>query len=299
MSVLKEIPSFQYPAHKYADRLQRYFDTLAIDFTVGNNNQAYAAAIIAKLPYELLPILPAKASVKVILKCLTEFDGETDTLSSLVQSNAGVSDVPSLRFATQVSKLKATMDPNATDDIVKEIAWATVCNTLSATMRPFLCVMDIKRSPTDVQLKNIDKVYREISDNSEAKICATTSSEETNAEVACKTCAAVSSSSTRIEDRVAKLEQSMDKLLNMQENMCNTMNRGNGQLSNTYRPYNRGYYSQTSQGFNQRNASFYGNNHPRFNMSHYPQQGYNSAAGPGYNRQQKEGNGRNTRDNLN
>lgn len=231
MATVKDLPPFSYPAYKYAHRLTIYFEVLEFDILDIKNkdiSKQYAAAITSKLPFELLTILPTKPDLTAVLKCLTDFDSERDTISSIIHSSGKCNATPSLQFHTQYAKLRSVMDVKVDDDSVKEFAWGTVLSTLPSGIRQVVCVLGVKRFPGSDQMERIDAAFFETCDTpggSEKTVFAVDS------------CNAVSKTPSW-EDRIGRLESQMERLITVSErNACSSGNNSHAGNSATVCKY--------------------------------------------------------------
>ena len=234
MSAIKEVPSFSYPAYKYAQRLQTFFSVLEVDTGNAANIKKYGSAIIARLPNELLSCLPTKPTIDSLIESLTKFDSDRDTLSSAIASGGTNDGAPSIRFALKFTQLRPLVDPAVDDNGVRELSWATLNNEFPDQMKPILAVLEIKRFPSEMQLKRIDKVYFEVAKPGDS------------------VCAASAVIESSYEKRISQLEESMTSLLSMQKQILDNQTtilqsqstQNNFGQTGNYQRNDRGNYGQ-------------------------------------------------------
>jgi len=154
--LVKNIPPFSYPACEWAERLELLFSLNAKDITVDAVSQEFMPVITARLPVQVLKYVENEQHLKTLLPALKDFDKVEESSSTVLAAAFLSGDTPSRFFRAMQHKLKKTMPAGTPDDTIKVLAWARLCETLPADLKPAVLLLDKTVPPKENYLRHLD-----------------------------------------------------------------------------------------------------------------------------------------------
>jgi hypothetical protein len=229
------IPPYYSPAHLWATTIEDNLTISKIDIATDDSTEKYLPVILARLPPDIIQVLPSKKNINEVLTYLKTHDKKKLEFNEVFDCKWQNMSSYKTRFAMAKRELRVTLAANTSEDTVSELAWQSVLKAMPDSARPFMMVLGIGRYPTADQMEVVDKAMTLPS--ASTSICAVSQDIVTADTVA----AIQASTSSDMSRRMTALEEKVDRLLQATENsrpIQNTQTWQNSQIghNNNNRP---------------------------------------------------------------